>query len=180
MGNIILWKQGKPMAQKKTINFNNLRFEIAEDPEAVDYTVVGDIDENFRHKDVPRIAHNKIRIHLKDVGNFNSCGIREWIQLITDLSKGGALSFYECSVSSIDQINMVPNSLGGGVVESFFAPYYCQCGQEHIKLINVREHLSTLKQLIAPTFQCDCGRTLEFDALEESYFQFIVALPRAG
>lgn len=168
------------MAQKKTINFTNLRFDIAEETEAVDYVVVGDIDENFRHKDVPRISRKAIRIHLKDVGNFNSCGIREWIQLITDLSKVGSLIFHECSVSSIDQINMVPNSLGGGVVESFFAPYYCQCGQEHIKLINVKEHLPTLKRLIAPTFKCDCGRTLEFDALEESYFQFIVALPRAG
>lgn len=168
------------MAQKKVINFNNLRFEIIDDQDSVDYTVVGDIDENFRHKDVPRIGRKDIRIHLKDVGNFNSCGIREWIQLITEISKLGSLTFYECSVSSIDQINMVPNSLGGGVVESFFAPYYCQCGQEHIKLINVKEHLSTLKQLIAPTFTCDCGRTLEFDALEESYFQFIVALPRAG
>lgn len=167
------------MAEKTVINFNNLRFDIATETDAVDYTVVGDIDENFRHKDVPRISRPTIRIHLKDAGNFNSCGIREWIQLISDLAKGGALTFYECSVSSIDQINMVPNSLGGGVVESFFAPYYCQCGQEHIKLIQVDEHISTLKQLIAPTFRCDCGRTLEFDALEESYFQFIVALPRA-
>jgi hypothetical protein len=168
------------MAKTETIDFNNLKIVIEEEPEAVHYTVVGDIDENFRQKDVPRITKKRIHMHLSEVGNFNSCGIREWIQMIADLSKVGYLTFHKCSVSSIDQVNMVPNSLGGGMVESFYAPYYCQCGQEHIKLIQVREHETTLRQFVAPPFRCDCGRALEFDALEESYFQFLTALPKAG
>lgn len=168
------------MGDKTTVQFHNLSIEIDDSPKAVHYTIVGEIDENFRQKEVPRLGREKIHLHLKEVGNFNSCGIREWIQLINDLSRLGSLSFHECSVSAIDQINMVPSSLGGGTVVSFFAPYYCQCGQEHTKLIEVPQHESTLRQLRAPQFNCSCGRTLEFDALEESYFQFLVDLPRAG
>jgi hypothetical protein len=70
--------------------------------------------------------------------------------------------------------------LGGGDVVSFFAPYYCQCGQEHTKLIQVREHEATMRRFVAPSFTCDCGKSLEFDALEESYFQFLNSLTRAG
>jgi hypothetical protein len=157
-----------------------LKIDISERQDAVHYAVTGDINENFRQKDIPRISRPQIHLHLKNVGSFNSCGIREWILLITDLSKMGKLSFFECSVTAIDQINMVPNSLGGGTVNSFYAPYYCQCGVETVKLISVKDHENTLKRLVAPEFSCDCGNTLEFDALEETYFQFLTVLPRAG
>lgn len=168
------------MGEKTVVSFVNLSIEIEDSPQAVHYTVRGEIDENFRQKDVPRVGREQIHLHLREVGNFNSCGIREWIHLINDLSRLGSLTFHECSVSAIDQINMVPSSLGGGTVQSFHAPYYCSCGREHTKLIHVREHEAQLKQLRAPEFICTCGQILEFDALEESYFQFLIALPRAG
>ncbi len=168
------------MTDTQVMNFANLKLEIRDDATSVHYTLKGDIDENFRNKEVPRIKKAEICIHLKDVGHFNSCGIREWILFINDLAKCGKLTFYECSVAAIDQINMVPNSLGGGDVISFYAPYYCQCGQEHTKLIQVREHEATMRRFVAPSFNCDCGKPLEFDALEESYFQFLTSLPRAG
>ena len=168
------------MADKQVMNFANLKLDIRTEADKVHYTLVGDIDENFRNKEVPRIPKPEICIHLKDVGHFNSCGIREWILFITDLKKCGKLTFYECSVASIDQINMVPNSLGGGDVVSFYAPYYCPCGQEHTKLIQVKDHEATMRRFEAPSFTCSCGKPLEFDALEESYFQFLHALPRAG
>lgn len=168
------------MESRKVIKFANLVINLEEGPEASHYHIAGDVDENFRQKEIPRLRSPKVHLHLKDVGNFNSVGIREWIQLIADLSQHSKLSFHECSVSSIDQINMVPHSLGSGKVESFYAPYYCECGRETVKLIKVSEHEQDLRQNIAPNFQCECGKTLEFDALEETYFQFLTSLPRAG
>ena len=74
----------------------------------------------------------------------------------------------------IDQINMVPECLGSGYVESFYAPYFCDCGEEVNQLITIRDSRDMLVSLQAPQFKCAaCGRNLEFDALEESYFQFI-------
>ncbi len=157
----------------ETITFSNLVITIEKTPQEVCYTFVGEVDENFRHDQVPRVKDCQIRLILKDINQFNSVGIREWIHFISDMKKRGILIFQECSVAIIDQINMIPDSLGNGKVESFFAPYYCECGKETNKLIITKDHINELKRLVAPKFTCECGQTLEFDALEESYFQFV-------
>lgn len=158
------------------IEFGNLTIEIKQTANSVTYRFVGDVDEHFRQKDVPRIAKPEVVFLLEDINNFNSCGIREWIYLIRDVSELGQLHFHRCSVTMIDQINMVPDSLGKGTVESFFAPYYCpntSCGGEVNRLIVVNENLDSLLSKNAPKFNCEkCQTALEFDALEESYFLF--------
>lgn len=164
------------------IDFGNLSIEIKETKDEVVYRFVGDVDENFRQKEVPRIKKANITFVLEDVETFNSCGIREWIFLVRDISSCGRLSFTRCSVAMIDQINMVPESLGNGAVESFFAPYYCSCGGEVNRFIEVAPNVMGLKAKQAPEFPCEkCGNNLEFDALEESYFLFAEGvLPKAS
>jgi len=165
-----------------TIEFGNLSIEIRETPNEVVYRFVGDVDEHFRQKDVPRIKRANVTFILEEINNFNSCGIREWIYLIRDISDLGNLKFTKCSVTMIDQINMVPDSLGKGQVQSFFAPYYCECGGEVNRLIEVASHIEQLQNKQAPVFNCEkCGKNLEFDALEESYFLFAEGvLPKAS
>jgi hypothetical protein len=146
------------------------------------YTFEGDVDEHFRQKDVPRIRRPSIIFNLEQVNTFNSCGIREWIFLVRDVGELGRLRFINCSVAMIDQINMVPESIGKGEVVSFFAPYFCACNGEENRLIKVSENLPILQAKQAPEFDCDqCGKKLEFDALEESYFLFAEGvLPKAS
>ena len=157
----------------KAVEFDKLSIDITETSEEVIYRFVGDVDESFRQKDVPRIKKKKITFVLEQINNFNSCGIREWIYLVRDISDIGSLRFVQCSVTMIDQINMVPDSLGKGAVESFYAPYYCECGGEVSRLIHVADSQLDLQMRQAPAFKCEsCGRNLEFDALEESYFLF--------
>ncbi len=105
-----------------TIEFGNLSIEIKQTANEVVYRFVGDVDEHFRQKDVPRLKKPNITFILEEINNFNSCGIREWIYLIRDIGELGALKFTRCSVTMIDQINMVPDSLGRGQVESCLAP----------------------------------------------------------
>lgn len=155
------------------ISFSNLHISIEKSPHEARYTFVGEVDENFRQEQVPRVDERVTRFVLKDINQFNSVGIREWIHFILDMKNRRKLIFQDCSVALVDLINMVPDALGNGQVESFYAPYYCNCGKELNKLIITKKYHEQLKQLIAPTFTCDCGRTLQFDALEESYFQFI-------
>ena len=155
------------------VDFGNLTIEIEQTPHEVTYRFVGEVDEHFRQKEVPRIRKAQINFILEDITTFNSCGIREWIYLVRDISELGKLSFKKCSVAMIDQINMVPDSLGSGSVESFFAPYFCNCGGEVNRLITVAESKQSLINKTAPEFNCEnCGSKLEFDALEESYFLF--------
>jgi hypothetical protein len=160
----------------ETIKFGNLTITIKLTPQEALYTFVGDVDEHFRQREVPRIKRPTIRFVLGEINNFNSCGIREWIYLVRDLGECGDLRFQDCSVTMIDQINMVPDSLGRGTVESFFAPYYCQsdsCSGEVNRLIQVDHSKNELTNKQAPLLNCEsCGKPLEFDALEESYFLF--------
>lgn len=165
-----------------TVDFGNLAIAITHNGGEVTYTFSGDVDEHFRQADVPRIKAERIIFVLEDINNFNSCGIREWIYLIRDVGELGILTFTRCSVTMIDQINMVPDSLGKGSVESFFAPYFSPEGGEVNRLIVVAEHLEDLSNKQAPKFLDEkTGEYLEFDALEESYFLFAEnAMPKAS
>ena len=165
----------------ETITFSNLSITIEETTDSVTYSFKGDVDENFRQVDVPRVQKTSIYMNLGEVENFNSVGIREWIHFVSDLRNLGKPILRECSVPMIDQINMVPESLGNGIVETFYAPYYCECGEEVNKLIVTDEWKDHLLKAIAPQFTCDsCGRSLEFDALEESYFQFVSSISKVS
>ena len=121
------------------VEFDKLKIDITETPDEVTYLFVGDVDESFRQKEVPRLKKKKITFILEQINNFNSCGIREWIYLVRDLGELGSLHFVACSVTMIDQINMVPDSLGKGIVDSFYAPYYCECGGEVSRLVRVAD-----------------------------------------
>jgi hypothetical protein len=165
------------------LDFGRLIVTIDEQRNAVTYNFRGDVDEGFRHRDVPRIQKPKITMNLEHISNFNSCGIREWVFLIGDLGKLGSLHFERCSVAMVDQINMVPDSLGSAVVDSFFAPYYCTCTVKEVsRLIESSQYQKEIRAHRAPKFTCDnCGKNLAFDALEESYFLFTgTATPRAS
>lgn len=157
-----------------TINFGALKITIAKAVDTVTYTFDGDVDENFRHKEVPRIGAKKINFVLEQVNNFNSVGIREWVYLVRDLSALGSLCFKRCSVTMIDQINMVPDSLGNGIVESFYAPYACDEHGETSRLLVTQDHANEIFSNIAPEMHCDkCKEKLVFDALEDAYFMFV-------
>lgn len=172
------------MSAPKTLQFGQLQVTISESPKEVEYRFRGDVDENFRQKEFPRMKKDTIIFHLEEVKNFNSIGLREWIFLLKDIGALGNLVFRKCSVTIIDQINMVPDSLGLGTVESFFAPYYCNhCEVKAVdRLIKVADAAADISSRQAPPFNCDgCSQPLEFDALEDSYFSFADGgLPQAS
>jgi hypothetical protein len=155
------------------VSFGQLNIKTTETPAEVIYFFRGDVDEHFRQQDVPRIQRDLITLELKEMNHFNSSGVREWVSFLGDLQRGGATVFKNCSITMIDQINMVPESLGAGRIHSFFAPYFCKCSGEKNQLIDIAEHRSKINNRLAPEIACDtCGEPMEFDALEESYFLF--------
>lgn len=156
-----------------TIQFGNLTITIQQANGEATYTFNGEVDEMFKQKDVPRIKASVINLVLEGITHFNSCGIREWVYLVRDFSSLGRLIFKRCSVAMVDQINMVPDSVTGGEVESFFAPYACEEHGEISKLIDMQTMGREVLAKHPPTMKCDhCTRTLDFDALPGSYFLF--------
>ena len=60
---------------------------------------------------------------------------------------------------------------------SFLAPYYCpSCDRGEDKLLGV-DRLLGEEAIVAPRFACGvCGKAMEFDDFEESYFAFVRAM----
>lgn len=165
----------------KTVEFEKLSINIDTNDSVTIYTFNGDISEHFAHNKLPYFNTEQTVLVLDYITTFNSIGTREWIHFVDAVSQNSTPVFRNCSVAMIDQINMVPECLGKGFVESFYAPYFCDCGEEVNKLVSIKENIDILSNSTAPEFSCDaCGKTLEFDALEESYFQFINSSSKAG
>ena len=155
------------------ITGSNSNITIESSEEEVIISISGDIDETFTHSEIPRTRAERIILELSQIRHYNSRGIREWIFFIRDLSAYGNVFLRRCSIAVIDQINLTPDSLGKCRVESFYAPYFCECQGELIKLIDYENHMTQIRNGFAPEFKCDqCQKPLEFDALVESYFLF--------
>ena len=150
----------------------SIQIEISDDE--LHYVFAGEVDEGFSHRHMPELIRPDTFLDLAQVSAFNSCGIREWVFWIKKLSLCTRVHFIACSIAMIDQINMIPESLGNGIIESFYAPYFCvKCGEVN-KLIKLSEHKAQVGNKKAPFFACEnCSAGLTFDTLDSSYFLFV-------
>jgi len=138
------------------------------------YSIEGVIDENsdfttFIADDTPELI-----VNFGKVIRINSCGVREWVNALRE--SNNKLIFVECAEVIVEQFNMIPNFLGEGKVESFYAPYICpDCENEEKKLFYVSDfNIDDLENYEPPTFPCEkCESELQFDEDEEEYFIFI-------
>lgn len=164
---------------KKTIDFETLIIEIEIIGDLALYRFDGVIDEKFKEEDIPKAPGKEAIFDLENISSINSIGIREWIKLANSFKDSKSLTYKNCSVTFVDQLNMVPDSLGKAKVLSFHAPYFRECNKcdgEKTCLIDVIESKQDLDNGTPPMKMCgDCNEELEFDALEESYFSFLKA-----
>ncbi len=136
-------------------------------------TFSGLIDEDSSFESIENKLNGNVIFDFEEVSLINSCGIREWVTFLESVDKGTILTYRNCRQIIIEQVNMVHGFIRDGArIESFYAPYYCEeCDQEHKVHLNVAD----VKDGKAPEIKCPKCKTadLEFDAIEEQYFQFI-------
>lgn len=160
----------------QTITFGSLSIDIEQKGGDVTYRFKGDVDDAFKQTDVPRIKASKITLDLEGITNFNSCGVREWVFLIKEIEKMGPVTFTHCSIPMVDQFNMVPESIGTGTVDTFFAPYVCEDHGDVEQLIDVVKDHNDIYAQRAPDRMCSkCQQPLIFDAMADSYFLFLTS-----
>ena len=122
-----------------------------------------------------RIPAGTLVVDVGEIERINSCGVRDWVNWLTKIEKGGARAvLVECAPSIVAQINLVNNFTGGGVVKSFYAPYFCsQCDREKLLLLETRDAVGAMP-FHAPSCRCDeCDGPMDFDDMEDSYFAFL-------
>ncbi|ATH08914.1 hypothetical protein BIY24_13445 [Halobacteriovorax marinus] len=150
-----------------------LKITIGQEGDSLLISFEGLIDEDSNFSELDGKIKGKVIFDFEKVSLINSCGIREWVNFLESVDKDSVLVYRNCRQIIIEQINMVHGFIReGATVESFYAPYYCEdCDKEfkmHLKV-------SDVKGSSAPAVKCpDCGSDeMEFDAIEEQYFQFI-------
>ncbi|MBF0441638.1 MAG: hypothetical protein HQK54_07010 [Oligoflexales bacterium] len=147
--------------------------DIRESLDAVVYYFNGEIDSEFDTLKMTPVRKKIIIFDLEHIININSLGIKQWISFVKKFSGIGELIFRKCSIPVIDQLNMIPSVIGAGKIESFFAPYFCDCSGEIAICISFEEYRDTLARGDIPEFKCKhCGGALTFDDIGESYFKF--------
>ena len=135
----------------------------------------GDINEDFDAQELRKVITDNVIINLEEVRSISSCGIREWISLVSELPESVNLEFKRCSIPITRQFGMLSNFGGPGRVSSFFAPYYCdECDTETEQLIDVGGRVQSPQEFVEVERKCaTCGAPLEFDGVEEVYFSFL-------
>src|SRR6188472_1800953 len=131
--------------------------------------LAGVIDEDNKLNELSvQLKHDLVVIHLGGVERINSCGVRDWVNWLTGLQRGKKeVYLVECSPAIVAQLNLVNNFTGGGgVVHSFYAPYFCsQCSKESTRLL-LTDEVANMDQPKAPPFRCDeCEGPMDFDDL---------------
>ena len=129
----------------------------------------GVLDENSDLSGLQGLSGD-VSINFKQVLRVNSCGVREWVNLITKL-QSAKISYEECPIVVVKQLNSVPDFQGKAVVKSFYAPYFCEsCDEEAVKLLET----SAVSSGSAPELKCEkCGNPMNFDAIPAQYFSFV-------
>lgn len=139
----------------------------------------GTINEDSRLPErVHSVVGKRVLIHLGKVYRINSCGVRDWVRWIHGLeAKRNEVYFLDCSPAMVAQMNMVANFLGAeGRVLSLQAPYYCESCEEERQETFAAARFA--EKVDVPEAICEiCGELLSFDAIPQSYFQFIRGRP---
>ena len=125
-----------------------------------------------------RIDGSVVVIDVGGVERINSCGVRDWVNWLGAIEAQDArVVLIRCSPAIVAQINLVNNFVAGGVVKSFYIPYFCpECDQEKVLLSEASELGPPPHQ--PPVCRCDeCDLVMEFDDMADSYFAFLAQQP---
>ena len=134
----------------------------------------GEINENADFTELKRQIHGDVMLILDGITRINSCGVREWVNLMRELDVT-SLEFAKCSPVVVMQLNAIYNFRGRAKVASFLAPYVCEvCHVDEYKLLEVAEHFPDRAHLHVPAFRCQrCHGVMIFDELPERYLAFL-------
>lgn len=146
-------------------------------------TIRGVIDEdNSMARLSSRITGSLLVLDLAEVERINSCGVRDWVNWLHNVSATGIqIVMIRCSPAIINQVNMVTNFIGDAVIHSFFAPYFNPETEEEKSVLLFTKDVIGQSPVRAPEVRCEeTGYLLEFDDFEESYFAFAASATDPG
>ena len=146
-----------------------LEIQILDDQAKVE--ICGPVDEDSNFEKIQAIKQDIFVLNLNKVSLMNSCGVREWINLVESLPKSSTIIYENVPQLVVEQMNMVKGFLTpNSQIKSFYAPYY---NEDNDKITAVLLTSEQIKDGKAPEMKDEDGKELEFDAIEAQYFNFL-------
>jgi anti-anti-sigma regulatory factor len=141
----------------------------------------GSIDETFEGKKLSAtVRAQTLVIDLGSVTKISSFGLREWSDFMRGVEKSAKQIFLvECTPKVVDQLNMVANFAGKGLVYSFYAPYRCDyCDIDRQVLFQVDRDREPIKSMRPPEQPCEtCGNPEYLDEDPATFFSYLAKQP---
>lgn len=160
---------------------NQLIWKAARDANGkISYFLSGSITENSPMQkfasEIQAFSGHTISLDMSGVHEVNSSGIANWMKFIEFLKNNNIKAeFVNCSVTIIQQMNMVRQFNGGFKVKSLFAPYFCpNCDEESEVLVTIPEGATSSIVDLKDSLKCEtCNNNKEFDDIADSYLSFL-------
>jgi hypothetical protein len=136
--------------------------------------LIGDLDEDTRFVNLHMPDATEVIVNFDKVTRIQSCGIREWIQLINPYTKLPFV-YVKCPKIIIDQINMLSGFLPeSGKIESFYVPYYNEESGDEKQILFTYGTEFDKNGIYPPKEVKDSnGNLMEMDVVETKYFKFL-------
>jgi len=150
---------------------SKFEFEIKSSVVSTVIKISGFLDENFVHTDYKIPPCEKIVFDLEKLQGINSCGIRDFINLLKEIPSSAIVEYEKCPPLFIQQVNIVNGFLSSQRrVVSLYAPYIGVEDEDELNhFIDVRNlNISEIQKMISVQ-----GKDYEFDGVVEKYFRFL-------
>lgn len=131
----------------------------------------GDVNENFE-VDISQLqGTNLINLDLSGVKIMNSSGVKRWFHFLESIPPSTTINYHNVPAIIVAQMNMVEGFVTPNTkVTSFYAPYFDEANDTEVNKLLKPSEVQNKK---APIVTNENGEELEFDALEETYFNFL-------
>jgi hypothetical protein len=141
----------------------------------------GDLDEDTQFAKLEMPDATEVIVNFEKVTRIQSCGIREWIQLINPFIRL-CFAYINCPKIIIDQINMIDGFLPkNGTVQSFYVPYFNEeSGSEKQILFTYGTEFDKNGVYPPNEVRDESGNLMEMDVVEAKYFKFIKKLKQVA
>ena len=117
-----------------------------------------------------------LEIYLSENVNFNSYGIKDWINWLKPFSNkdGICIQLHHCPSTVVYLINIMIDFLPkNGELISFYVPYYSQETDETQNILFKKGHQFLEDKLIEPEVKDSAGNLMEMDIVPSTFFKFL-------
>lgn len=131
-------------------------------------------DANFDSIELPE--HSELLLDGGGITSINSCGTREFIAWIKEISAQRPIVYLRCSRVLVEQLGIVDGFLPPNArVESVYVPYFCENCESVTSLLIEQKDFPTVEKMTLPaSIKCsNCEKDAQIDIIEHEYFRFL-------